>query len=70
MSIRIVKLIKKISDDHSSYNDSSCPNLEGIKDVLFYKFRRPTIGHNCSAVCTNKGGHRDAFANNSDTIKF
>ena len=29
-----------------------------------YKFRRPTIGQNCSAVCTNKGGHRarDAFA--------
>ena len=42
---------------------SPCPNLEGIKDVLCYKFRRPTIGQNCSAVCTNKGGHRDAFSN-------
>ena len=42
---------------------SLCPNLEGIKDALCYKFRRPTIGKNCSAVCTNKGGHRDAFSN-------
>ena len=24
---------------------------------------RPTIDQNCSAVCTNKGGHRDAFSN-------
>ena len=42
-----------------------CPFLEGIKesDALCYKFRRPTIGHNCSAVCTNKCGHRDAFSN-------
>ena len=38
---------------------SPCPNLEGIKDALFYKFRRPTIGQNCSAVCTNKGGYRN-----------
>ena len=42
---------------------SPCPNLEGTKDVLCYKFRRPTIGQNCSAVCTNKDGHRDAFSN-------
>ena len=28
-----------------------------------YKFRRPTIGQNCSAVCTNKGDNRDAFSN-------
>ena len=44
---------------HSLY-----PNLEGIKDALLYncKFRRPTIGQNCSAVCTNKGGHRDTFS--------
>ena len=34
---------------------SSCLNLVGIKDELFYKFRRPTNGQNCSAVCTNKG---------------
>ena len=24
--------------------------------IYIYKFRRPTIGQNCSAVCTNKGG--------------
>ena len=34
-----------------------------MKYVLFYKFRRPTIGQICSVVCTNKGGHRDAFSN-------
>ena len=38
-------------------------NLEGIKDVLCFKFRRLTIGQNNSAVCTNKGGHRDVFSN-------
>ena len=54
---------KYFSDDHFSYYYSLCPNLEGIKDALFYKFRRPMIGQNCSAVCTNKGGHRDAFLN-------
>ena len=42
---------------------SPCPNLESIKNALCYKFRRPTIGQNCSAICTNKGGHRDAFSN-------
>ena len=42
---------------------SPCPNLEGIKDALSYKFRRPTIGQNCSAMCTNKGGHKNAFLN-------
>ena len=44
------------------FSHSLCPNLEGIKDVLCYKFRRPTIGQICSAVCTNKGGYRDAFS--------
>ena len=41
---------------------SLCSNLEGIKDALCYKFRRPTIDQNCSAVCA---GHRarDAFLN-------
>ena len=34
-----------------------------MKDVLFYKFRRPMIGQICSVVCTNKGGHRDAISN-------
>ena len=33
---------------------SPCPNLEGIKDALSYKFRRLMIGQNCCAVCTNK----------------
>ena len=42
---------------------SPCPNLEGMKDALFYKFRKPTIDQICSAVCTNKGCHRDAFSN-------
>ena len=42
---------------------SPCPNLEAIKDALFNKFRRLTIGQNCSAMCTNKGGHKDAFSN-------
>ena len=42
---------------------SLCPNLEGINNVLCYKFRRPTIGQNRSAVCINKSGHRDAFLN-------
>ena len=53
---------KYFSDDRFSYN-SLCPNLEGIKGALFYKFRRPTIGRNCSALCTNKSGHRAAFSN-------
>ena len=35
----------------------------GHKDALCYKFRRFTIGQNCSAVCANKGGHRGAFLN-------
>ena len=45
---------------------SLCPNQEGIKDALCFKFRRPMIGQNCSAVCTSiaKGGHRDAFRTN------
>ena len=41
---------------------SLCPNLEGTKDALFYKFRRLIIGQNCSALCTKEGGHRDAFS--------
>ena len=52
---------KYFSDNRISY--SLCLNLEGIKDALCYKFRRPTIGQNCTAMCTNKGGHRDAFLN-------
>ena len=34
---------------------SPCPNLEGIKDALPYKFRRLTIGQNYCTVCTNEG---------------
>ena len=33
---------------------SPCPNLQGIKDALSYKFRRVTIGQNSCAVCTNE----------------
>ena len=33
------------------------PYLEDTKDALCYKFRRLTIDQNCSAMCTNKGGH-------------
>ena len=33
---------------------SLCPNLEGIKDALSYKFRRLTIGQNCCAMFINE----------------
>ena len=49
---------RKIFFRWSFFLYSLCP-----KDALFHKFRRPTISYNCSAVCTNKGGHRDAFSN-------
>ena len=45
---------RKIFFRRSFFLYSPCPNLEGIKDALFYKFRRPTIGQNCSAVCTTR----------------
>ena len=53
-SIYIVILCneKYFSDDHFLMY-SPCPNVEGIKDALSYKFRRLTIGQNC-AMCTNK----------------
>jgi hypothetical protein len=35
----------------------------GTKDALCHKYRRVTIGQNCRAMCTNQGGHRDAFLN-------
>ena len=41
---------------------SPYPYLEGIKDALCSKFRRLKIGQNCSAVCTNKDGRRNAFS--------
>ena len=54
---------RKIFFGWSFFLYSPCPNVEGIKDALCYKFRRPTIGQNWSAVCTNQGGHRDASSN-------
>ena len=53
---------KYFSDDQFSYI-VPCLNLEGIKYVIFYKFRRSIIDQNCSAVCTNNGSHRDALLN-------
>ena len=52
-----------------SFLYSPCPNLKGINDaVLCYKFRRPIISQNYSAVCTDKGGHRDAFSNKQHKV--
>ena len=34
---------------------SPYPNLEGIKDVLSYKFRRLMLDRNCCGMCTNEG---------------
>ena len=53
MLVIIITIYKKyFSDDQFSY--IVCPNLEGIKDALFYKFTRLRIGQKCRAVCTNK----------------
>ena len=30
----------------------------------FYELRMVTIGQDCSVVCINEGGHRDAISNN------
>ena len=43
---------EKKSFRQSFFLYSPCPYLEGIKDALCNKFRRPTIGQNCSALCT------------------
>ena len=43
---------KNIFQSDSFLIYSPCPNLEGTKDALFYKFRRLMIGQNCSAMCT------------------
>ena len=56
-------LQQKIFFRRSFFLYNPCPILEGMKDVLFYKFKRPTIGQICSAMCTSKDGHRDAFSN-------
>ena len=67
------ELVENFIHDYTIYNKyffrrsfflfSPSPNMEGIKDVLFYKFRRPMIGQNCSAMCTNNSGHRDVLSN-------
>ena len=56
---------------------SPCPNPEGIKDALSYKFRRLTIGQNCCAVCTNEGQglgaiemHSRARASDASAARF
>ena len=49
-----VYIQRKIFFRRSIFLYSPCPNLEGIKDALAYKFRRLTIGQNCCAVWTNK----------------
>ena len=48
-------IILYTTKDMTFFSYSPCPNLEGIKEVLSYKFRRLTIGQNCCAVCTNEG---------------
>ena len=50
----VIYIQRKIFLRRSIFLYSSCPNLEGIKDALSYKFRRLMIGQNCCAVCTNK----------------
>ena len=50
----VIKKKKKIFFRATIFLYSPCPNLEGIKDALSYKFRRLTIGQNCCAVCTNE----------------
>ena len=65
---------KYFSDDQFSYY-SPCPNLEGIKDALSYKFRRLMIGQNnllCRVHkqgCQGLGAHRDAFSSSSERRK-
>ena len=49
-----ITIYKKIFFRRSNFLYSPCPNLEGIKDALFYKFTRLRIGQKCRAVCTNK----------------
>ena len=50
----IIYIQRKIFFRRSIFLYSPCPNLEGIKDALSYKFRRLMIGQNCCAVCTNE----------------
>ena len=50
----IIYIQRKIFFRATIFLYSPCPNLEGIKDALSYKFRRLTIDQNCCAVCTNE----------------
>ena len=49
-----ITIYKKIFFRRSIFLYSPCPNLEGIKDALFYKFTKLRIGQKCRAMCTNK----------------
>ena len=52
--VEVTLLQRKIIFRATIFLYSPCPNLEGIKDALSYKFRRLTIGQNCCAMCTNE----------------
>ena len=59
LQVRTQTIVLYLSEKYFSlyiykYVYSPCPNLEGIKDALSYKFRRLTIGQKCCAVCTNE----------------
>ena len=40
-----------------------CSLPRGHKRCALLQVKRLTIGQNCSTVCINEGGHRDAFSN-------
>ena len=49
---------------------SLCPSLEGIKDELFYKFRRLIIVVPCAQMrLPGPRAHRDAFSSSSERRK-
>ena len=50
----VIYIQRKLFFRRSVFLYSACPNLEGIKDALSYKFRGLTIGQNCCGVCTNE----------------
>ena len=55
------------NEKYFSERQFSCPYLEGTKDALYYKFRRHTIGQNCSATCTSEG-YRDTFSSERQKV--
>ena len=61
----ILYIQRKIFFRRTFFFYSPCPNLEGIKDALSYKFRRLTIGQNCCAVCTNEVARAGAIETHS-----